>query len=142
MISGVRPRECHVCHIAWLSEGFPPSFWDEPPCDEEREHMESRGSVLCLCCWRLFIESWLRLEGTSRITKLQPPHHKQGHQPPHLIPAQAAHGPIQPDLEHLQGWDTHSLSGQPGRSFSALLFTCRCPGSQIPVVHPGKCIVV
>jgi len=29
-----------------------------------------------------------------------------------LIPAQAARGHIQPSLEHLQGWNTHSLSGQ------------------------------
>jgi len=35
------------------------------------------------------------------------PHHRQGHQPPHLIPAQAAQGPIQPGLEHLQGWTGH-----------------------------------
>jgi len=26
---------------------------------------------------------------------------------------QAAQGPIQPGLEHLQGWVTHSFSGQP-----------------------------
>ena len=30
-----------------------------------------------------------------------------GPQPPHLIPAQAAQGPIQPGLEHLQGWTVH-----------------------------------
>ena len=30
-----------------------------------------------------------------------------GPQPPHLIPAQAAQGPIQPGLEHLQGWTGH-----------------------------------
>ena len=35
------------------------------------------------------------------------PHHRQGHQPPHFIPAQAAQGPIQPGLEHLQGWTGH-----------------------------------
>ena len=45
--------------------------------------------------------------------KLQPPHHRQGHQPPYLILAQAAQGPIQPGLEHLQGWGIHNLSGQP-----------------------------
>uniref|UniRef100_A0A8C9LBX5 Uncharacterized protein n=1 Tax=Pavo cristatus TaxID=9049 RepID=A0A8C9LBX5_PAVCR len=28
-------------------------------------------------------------------------------------PTQAAQGPIQPGLEHLQGWGTHSFSGQP-----------------------------
>ena len=34
----------------------------------------------------------------------EPPHHRQGHQPPHLIPDQAAQGPIQPNLEHHLGW--------------------------------------
>ena len=42
------------------------------------------------------------LEGTSRIVNLQP----------HLL-HQAAQGPIQPGLEHLQGWGIHNLSGQP-----------------------------
>jgi len=32
-----------------------------------------------------------------------------GHQPPD----QVAHSPIQPGLEHLQGWGIHSFSGQP-----------------------------
>jgi len=32
------------------------------------------------------------LEGTSRITKLQSSHCRQGHQPPHLIVDQAAQG--------------------------------------------------
>ena len=41
------------------------------------------------------------------------PHHRQGHQPPHLIPDQAAWGPIQPGLEHLQRWGIHNLAGQP-----------------------------
>ena len=40
------------------------------------------------------------------------PHHRQGHQPLHLILDQAAQGSIQPGLEHLQGWGIHSLSGQ------------------------------
>jgi len=35
------------------------------------------------------------------------PRHTQGHRPPHFIPAQAAQGPIQPGLEHLQGWMGH-----------------------------------
>ena len=34
----------------------------------------------------------------------------QGHQPPHLILNQAAQRPIQPGLEHLEGWGIHSLS--------------------------------
>jgi len=55
---------------------------------------------------------WLGLEGTSRIMKLRPLHHRQSHQPPNLILAQAAQGPIQPGLECLQGWGIHSLSGQ------------------------------
>lgn len=33
--------------------------------------------------------------------------------PPHLILDQDAQGPIQPSLEHLQGWSIHNLSGQP-----------------------------
>ena len=53
------------------------------------------------------------MEGTSRIMKLQPPIHRQGHQSPYLILDQATQGPIQPGLEHLQGRGIHSLSGQP-----------------------------
>ena len=34
--------------------------------------------------------------------------HRQGHQPPHLILGQAAQGPIQPGLEHPQGWGTQN----------------------------------
>ena len=41
------------------------------------------------------------------------PFHRQGHQHPHLILDQPAQGPIQPCLEHLQGWGIHNLSGQP-----------------------------
>jgi len=51
------------------------------------------------------------LEGTSRIIKLQPLCRRQGHQPPHLILEQAAKGPIQPGLEHLQGQGIHRVSG-------------------------------
>ena len=39
--------------------------------------------------------------------------HMQGHQPPDLILDQAAQGPIQPGLKHLQGWGIHNLSGHP-----------------------------
>jgi len=59
------------------------------------------------------IIEWLELEGTSRIMKLQLPHCRQSHHPPHLILGQAAQGPIQPGLEHLQERGIHSLSGQP-----------------------------
>jgi len=51
---------------------------------------------------RLRIIEWLGLEGTSRIIKLQPSCCRQGHQPPYLMLDQAALGPIQPGLEHLQ----------------------------------------
>ena len=47
------------------------------------------------------------------------PCHTQGHQP-HLMPAQAAQGPIQPGLEHLQGRGIHSLSGQLFQHLTAL----------------------
>jgi len=53
------------------------------------------------------------LERTSRIIKLQPPCHRQGHQPPDLVLDSIAQGPIQPCLRHLQGWGIHSLSAQP-----------------------------
>ena len=56
---------------------------------------------------------WPRLEGTSRIMKLQPLCHSQGHQIPYLILDQAAYSPIQPGLEQLQEWGIHNLSGQP-----------------------------
>ncbi|EOA97032.1 hypothetical protein Anapl_17450, partial [Anas platyrhynchos] len=38
-----------------------------------------------------------------------PPCHGLGHLPLD----QVAQSPIQPGLEHLQGWGTHSFSGQP-----------------------------
>ena len=53
--------------------------------------------------------------------KLQPPFHMQGHQPPYLILDQPAQGPIQPGLEHFQGWSTHSLSGQQCQHLTTLL---------------------
>jgi len=45
----------------------------------------------------------------SRISN---PPARQGHQSPHLLD-QAAQGPIQPGLEHLQGRGIYNLSGQP-----------------------------
>ncbi|EOB08416.1 hypothetical protein Anapl_06434, partial [Anas platyrhynchos] len=38
-----------------------------------------------------------------------PPCHGQEHLPPD----QVAQSPIQPGLEHLQGWGIHNFSGQP-----------------------------
>jgi len=49
------------------------------------------------------------LEGTLQIIKFQPPCHGQGHLPLD----QVAQSPIQPGLEHCQGGDSHSFSGQP-----------------------------
>jgi len=56
---------------------------------------------------------WLGLEGTSKIIKFQPPCCRMSYQVLDQAPAQAAHSPIQPGLEHLQGWGIHNLSGQP-----------------------------
>ena len=50
-------------------------------------------------------------KGPQESMNLQPPCHRQGHQPPHLILDLAAQGSIQPGLEHLQLRDIHSLSG-------------------------------
>jgi len=53
------------------------------------------------------ITEWPRLEETSGIINLQPSHHRQGNQLPHLMLDQAAQGPIQPGLELLTGWTGH-----------------------------------
>ena len=74
-------------------------------CRESQYRKENSGHSYLSCS----IIEWLGLERTSRIIKLQPSCCRQGHQPPHLIPDQAAQGPIQPGLEHLQGWGIHSL---------------------------------
>ena len=53
--------------------------------------------------------------------KVPNPHHRQGHQTPHLILGQAAQGPIQPGLEHLQRRGIHNLSGQLFQRLTTLL---------------------
>ena len=40
------------------------------------------------------------------------PSHGQGGQPLHQALDQTAQSPIQPGLEHFQGWGIHSFSGQ------------------------------
>ena len=55
----------------------------------------------------------LVLEGTSEIIKFQPPCCRRGSQLLNQALDQAAQGPIQPGVEHLQGWGTPSLSEQP-----------------------------
>ena len=49
------------------------------------------------------------LEGTFKGHLVQPPCHGQGH----LALDQVAQSPVQPGLEHFQGWGIHNFSGQP-----------------------------
>ena len=49
------------------------------------------------------------LKRTTMITEFQPPYYVQDRQPPD----QAPQSHIQPGLECIQGWDIHSLLGQP-----------------------------
>ena len=49
------------------------------------------------------------LEGTFRGRLAQPPCSEQGQ----LQPDQVSQSPVQPGLEHFQGWGFHCLSGQP-----------------------------
>ena len=65
----------------------------------------------------------VELEGTLRIIKLQPQCCMQGHQPLYLILDQAAQGPIQPGLEHLQGRGIMSSIGK--RKIMVLFRKCR-----------------
>jgi len=44
------------------------------------------------------------VERAPRLIRVEALCHRQSHQPPDLVPDQAAQGPIQPGLEHLQGW--------------------------------------
>ena len=55
------------------------------------------------------IITWFWLEGTLRITWLQPPCYRQGHLPLD----QVAYSPIQPGLECFQGGGIHKVTGQP-----------------------------
>ena len=59
----------------------------------------------------------------------------QGCQPPPLIPAQAAQGPIQPGLEHLQGWVGHpqplwAAVPAPQHSLCVSVYICVYTGTQ------------
>ena len=56
----------------------------------------------------LYVTEWPVLE-RAKDHKSPTPHYRQGHQPSHLILDQAAQGPIQPGLEHLQGQGIHNL---------------------------------
>ena len=82
------------------------------------------------------ITEWPGLEGTSRITKIQTPHHRQGHQPPHLILDQAAQDP----MEWLRGWGSRLVNIctsalDKGVAFAALSLTIK---SRVTSWH-GQC---
>jgi len=55
------------------------------------------------------IIEWLQLGRDLKAHMVPTPCCRQGYHPP----ARAVQGPIQPGLEHLQGWGIHSFSGQP-----------------------------
>ena len=77
--------------------------------------------------------AWIGRE--PRIIKFQLPFHRQGHQPLHLILDQAAQGPIQLGHEHLQGWSTHSHSGQPVPAPHHLLYKELHPDIQEKILN-------
>ena len=77
------------------------------PSSSELPHPHPNCKLSCKSYSRII--EWLGLEGISRIMNLQPPCHRHGHQPPHLILHHAAQGPIQPGLEHLHGRSIHNL---------------------------------
>ena len=72
------------------------------------------------------------------------PRHTQGHQLPYLIPAQAAQSPIQPGLEHLQGWTGHpqplwAAVPAPHRSHrKGLALSPLCFKAPVPQCHPAQ----
>jgi len=63
-------------------------------------------------CLLLFFHIYVPWKGISKIIQLQLPCCGQSCQPLNQAPAQAAQGPIQPSLKHLQGWGIHRFSGQ------------------------------
>jgi len=52
------------------------------------------------------------LERISKIIQFHPPYLGQGCPPLNQVLDQVVQGPIQPDLDHLQGWGIHSIYGQ------------------------------
>ena len=72
------------------------------------------GNILFL--WRKIKDGWSKcfiesfeLEGTLKDNLVQLPCNEPGHLQLHHV----AQSPVQPDLEHLQGWGIHCLFGQP-----------------------------
>ena len=76
----------HSCRCSSSSE----QYWEIQKTNQNTESQNGLG-------WK----------GPQGSQSSNPPSCMQGHQPPHFIPAQAAQGPIQPGLEHLQGWTGH-----------------------------------
>ena len=60
------------------------------------------------------------VERSPKAHQVSTPCHRQAHQPADLALEQVAQGPIQPGLEHLQGWGIHRLSGQPVPALTAV----------------------
>ena len=69
------------------------------------------------------IIQWLGLKGPKGSSSLQlhPCCCRQGLQLPYVMLDQAAQGPIQPGLKHLQGWGIHSLPGQLFQNITTLI---------------------
>ena len=77
-------------------------------------HLECSETILdiLLCKTTSSITEWPGLEGTSRIVNLQPPCHRQGHQPPHSIQDQAAQGTGKKDKISLEVIVLQLLAGR------------------------------
>ena len=96
-------------HGTWLWFLCSPSF----PVGSWPGLLLSLGFIPCSTCTyrvRMFpknhtITEWLRLEGIVKI--------RSNLLPWGWVPPISSGCPIQPDLEHLQGWGNHSFSGQP-----------------------------
>ena len=93
---------CPLTHMESSEQNEGSEVWAGSRGGVGSPHVEAEPIALLHCHYvRNRTTERLGLEGTSRIVKLQPHCCMQGHQPPYLIAAQAAQGPIQPGLEHL-----------------------------------------
>ena len=91
----------HLTHRCFVSSAALLSDTSPFPADTGQDHR---------------ITEWPGLKRTTVIIEFQPPCYVPGHQPPD----QAAQSHIQPGLERLQGWGTHSLLGQPVQCVTTL----------------------
>jgi len=60
----------------------------------------------CHIIWKHRIMKWFGLEGTFKIIHFQPSYHRQGC----LALYEVAQSPIQPRLDHLQGWGIYNIT--------------------------------